>query len=134
MIDEYYNYCFGDLEYRSLKFETTCLPCFQFQSVAVINYTEKEVPWTRIIEHNHFEPSSTHWTLVTKEYPIKYTKGQEAYYPINTARNNELYLKYKEKADQEGIIFCGRLGAYQYLDMDKAIEKAFELLEILKKS
>lgn len=131
MIDEYYNYYFGELEYRSLKFEHKALPLVQLDKYPVINYTSNEVPYTRIIEHKHFNNSSTRGTIVTYEYQDEYKKGKEAYYPINNESNNYLYLKYKKLAEQDQIIFCGRLGGYKYLDMDDSIEEAFKILEIL---
>lgn len=131
MIDEYYNYCLGELEYRSLRFEHNALPLVQLNSYPVINYTYSETPYTRIIEHKHFNNSSTRGTIVTYEYPDTYEKGKEAYYPVNNPYNNYLYAKYKEFAEQDQIIFCGRLGGYKYLDMDDSIEEAFKILEIL---
>ena len=131
MIDEYYDYCFGNLEYRSLRFEEQWLPYFQYQSHPVINYTDKDIPWTRIIEHKHFEKLSTKCTIITKEFPEKYEIGKEAYYPINNEINNNLYLKYLELAKKDNIIFCGRLGSYKYLDMDDTIVEAFKILNIL---
>ena len=124
MIDEYYNYCFGKLEYRSLKFETEILNEESYQGNAVVNYTEREIPYTRIIEHKHFEYGQQEKTVITREYPSEWKEGDEPYYPVNNERNNELYLKYKELADkEEKIIFGGRLGEYKYYDMDKIIEK-----------
>ena len=124
MIDEYYNYCFGKLEYRSLRFETEILDEENYQGNAVVNYTEREIPYTRIIEHKHFEYGQQEKTVITREYPSEWKEGDEPYYPVNNERNNELYLKYKELADkEEKIIFGGRLGEYKYYDMDKIIEK-----------
>ena len=124
MIDEYYNYCFGKLEYRSLKFETEVLKEENYQGNAVVNYTEREIPYTRIIEHKHFEYGQQKKTIITKEYPSEWKEGDEPYYPVNNERNNELYLKYKELADkEEKVIFGGRLGEYKYYDMDKVIER-----------
>lgn len=131
MIDEYYNYCLGELEYRSLRFEHSTLPLVQLNSYPVINYTSNEIPYTRIIEHKHFNNNPTRGTIVTYEYPDAYEKGKEAYYPVNNPYNNYLYAKYKEFAEQDQIIFCGRLGGYKYLDMDDSIEEAFKILEIL---
>lgn len=127
-IDEFYNYKFGELEYRSLRFETEILNEQNHQGNAVINYTEYEVPYTRIIEHKHFEfDASTPKTVVTKEYPDKWTLGKEAYYPINNDRNNQLYSKYEELSKQDtNVIFGGRLGEYKYYDMDKVILQALE--------
>lgn len=122
MIDEYYNYCFGKLEYRSLKFETEILNEESYQGNAVVNYTEREISYTRIIEHKHFEYGQQPKTVITREYPSEWKEGDEPYYPVNNERNNELYLKYKELADkEEKLIFGGRLGEYKYYDMDKII-------------
>ena len=110
MIDKYYNYKFGELEYRSLKFETEILNKQNFQGNAVVNYTDYETPYTRIIEHKHFEFGNQEKTVVTKEYPDTWTSEKEPYYPINNERNNQLYLKYKDLADNESkVIFGGRL-------------------------
>ena len=127
MIDEYYNYCFGKLEYRSLRFETEVLDEENYQGNAVVNYTEREIPYTRIIEHKHFEYGKQEKTVITREYPSEWKEGDEPYYPVNSERNNELYLKYKELADkEEKVIFGGRLGEYKYYDMDKVIEKVLK--------
>ena len=131
MIDEYYDYCYGELEYRSLRFEHQYLPNTTFMQLPVINYTSSKIPFTRIIEHKNFLDKTTKDTIITKEYPDSYIKGKEAYYPINNDKNNQLYLKYKQLADQDGIIFCGRLGGYTYLDMDDSIREAFNLLQKL---
>ncbi len=129
-IDEYYDYCLGPLEYRSLRFEHEWPACSNYQGNAVVNYTEREVPYTRIIEHKHFEFGTQEKTIITKEYPSSWEPGQEPYYPVNSSGNNELYLKYKELADrEEKIIFGGRLGSYKYYDMDKVIEAAFATAE-----
>ena len=132
MIDEYYNYCFGKLEYRSLRFETEVLAEENYQGNAVVNYTEREIPYTRIIEHKHFEYGQQEKTVITREYPSEWKEGDEPYYPVNNERNNELYLKYKELVDkEEKVIFGGRLGEYKYYDMDKIIEKTLtDLKEI----
>lgn len=133
MIDEYYNYCFGKLEYRSLKFETEVLSEENYQGNAVVNYTEREIPYTRIIEHKHFEYGQQEKTVITREYPIEWKEGDEPYYPVNNERNNELYLKYKELADkEEKVIFGGRLGEYKYYDMDRVIINS--LLKVGEKS
>jgi UDP-galactopyranose mutase len=130
MIDEYYNYCFGKLEYRSLKFETEILNEENYQGNAVVNYTEREIPYTRIIEHKHFEYGQQEKTVITREYPSEWKEGDEPYYPVNNERNNELYLKYKKLADkEEKVIFGGRLGEYKYYDMDKVIGKVLEDLK-----
>lgn len=129
-IDAYFDYTFGSLEYRSLRFETTTLPMENFQGNAVINYTEKEVPYTRIIEHKHFELVDTDHTVVTKEYACDWKKGDEAYYPINDTLNNEIYSKYQQLAQQEdGVLFGGRLAEYKYYDMHKIIENALNLIK-----
>lgn len=131
MIDKYYDYKFGELEYRSLKFETEILNKQNYQGNAVVNYTDYETPYTRIIEHKHFEYGNQEKTVITREYPDKWTKEKEPYYPINNEKNNEMYAKYKELAEQEkNIVFGGRLGQYQYYDMHKVIEEALKLVEI----
>ena len=128
-IDAYYDYCFGKLEYRSLRFETTLLDEKNHQGVAVVNYTDRETPYTRVIEHKHFEFGTQDKTVITREYPADWKPGDEPYYPINDAKNEALYKQYEELAAQEGdVIFAGRLGGYKYYDMDKAIAAAFELV------
>lgn len=130
MIDEYYGYKFGELEYRSLRFETEDLSQENYQGNAVVNYTEACVPYTRIIEHKHFEfgcqgGSATDHTVVTREYPATWKHGDEPYYPMNDERNNALYAKYKVLADAESnVIFGGRLGMYKYFDMHHVIAEA----------
>ena len=126
MIDEYYNYCYGELEYRSLNFETEVLEGVEnYQGNAVINYTEYEVPYTRIIEHKHFTYGTQPDTVITREYPKTWSKGDEPYYPMNDEKNLNLYEKYTELAAKEGnVIFGGRLGMYKYYDMDDTIEVA----------
>ena len=129
-IDEFYNYQFGKLEYRTVNFETEVLDMPNYQGNAVVNYTEKEVPYTRVIEHKHFEMFGTEVeacqkTVISKEYSSEWTEGSEPYYPVNDKKNNSLYLKYKELADQEtNIIFGGRLAEYKYYDMHHIVEKA----------
>lgn len=124
MIDEFYNYKFGRLEYRSLRFETEILDEENYQGNAVVNYTEREIPYTRIIEHKHFEFGKQKKTVITKEYPSEWKEGEEPYYPVNDEKNNKLYEKYRELAEKEkNVIFGGRLGEYKYYDMDKVIEK-----------
>lgn len=128
-IDKFYDYCFGELEYRSLKFETEVMDIDNFQGNAVINYTEREVPYTRIIEHKHFEFGKQEKTVITREYPINWCKNAEPYYPINNKENSGLYDKYKELSkNDKRVIFGGRLGMYQYYDMDKVIESALKLV------
>ena len=122
MIDEFYNYKFGTLEYRSLKFHNEILNERNYQGNAVINYTEYDIPYTRIIEHKHFEYGNQDKTIITKEYPATWNRGDEPYYPINNEKNNNIYLKYKELADkEENIIFGGRLAEYKYYDIDNVI-------------
>ena len=129
-IDDFYDFKLGKLEYRSLRFETETLDEENHQGVAVVNYTEREVPYTRIIEHKHFEFGTQPKTVITREYPADWAPGDEPYYPINDERNMRLYQQYKELAAQEGnVVFAGRLGGYRYYDMDKAIAAAFDLVE-----
>lgn len=128
-IDQFYDYCFGELEYRSIRFETEVLNTENYQGNAVINYTEYEVPYTRIIEHKHFEFGTQSKTVISKEYSDTWNKNKEPYYPINNKRNDMLYEKYKELADKdEKVIFGGRLGQYKYYDMNKIIEEAIKLV------
>ena len=130
MIDEFYDYCYGELEYRGLEFEEEVLDMDNFQGNAVINYTDSKTPYTRIIEHKHFDNAESEKTIITKEYPKTWSKGEEAYYPINDDKNSELFKKYKDKADkEENIIFGGRLGMYQYFDMWKVIEVTLNIVE-----
>ena len=130
-IDKFYNYKFGELEYRSLRFETETLDEQNYQGNAVVNYTEYEVPYTRIIEHKHFEFDATSpKTIITKEYPDSWNKEKEPYYPINNDKNNELYQKYADLASKDkNVIFGGRLGMYKYYDMDKVISEALKCVE-----
>lgn len=129
MIDEYYNYQYGVLEYRSLRFEEEIIDCENYQGVAVVNYTEKDVPYTRIIEHKHFEFGKQKKTIITREYPMEWSIGKEGYYPVNDEKNNEKYRKYRELAQKEkNIIFGGRLGNYKYYDMHNVIEEALKLV------
>ncbi len=128
MIDEYFDFVYGKLEYRTVEFKNEVLDTDNFQGVAVVNYTEREVPYTRIIEHKHFENSDSEKTVISKEYPVEWREGLEPYYPINDEKNSSLYQKYLELAKKEkGVIFGGRLGAYKYYDMDKVIESALAL-------
>ncbi|EPA1378200.1 UDP-galactopyranose mutase [Raoultella ornithinolytica] len=127
MIDQYYDYCYGTLEYRSLKFDTHELEFENFQGNAVVNYTEYQIPYTRIIEHKHFEFGEQDNTIITYEYPSDWRKGDEPYYPINDNKNNELYQKYLLLSQQEEkIIFGGRLGMYKYFDMHNVIAEALD--------
>lgn len=133
MIDAYYDYCYGPLEYRSLRFENETLDVDNYQGNAVVNYTEYEIPYTRIIEHKHFEYENTqviqkNKTVITREYPAKWEPGDEPYYPMNDQKNNDLYKKYLDLANKESnIIFGGRLGMYKYFDMHNVIENALLL-------
>lgn len=127
MIDAYYGECYGKLDYRSLRFETEVMDTPNYQGNAVVNYTEYEIPYTRIIEHKHFEFGTQPKTVITREYPAAWTGKEEPYYPINDERNNRLYEKYKALADQEDrVIFGGRLGMYRYYDMHQVIAEALE--------
>lgn len=124
-IDEYFGYKLGTLEYRGLRFETERLEEENHQGVAVMNYTDRETPWTRIIEHKHFEFGTQPVTYVTKEYPADWQPGEEAYYPVNNARNQSLYEQYAALAQNEqNVIFGGRLAEYKYYDMDDVVESA----------
>lgn len=130
MIDEFFEYQLGILDYRSLRFEHEKLECDNYQGNAVVNYTEREVPYTRIIEHKHFEFGKQPYTVITKEYPQNWEKGDEPYYPVNNKRNNELFAKYEELAKTyPNVIFGGRLGSYKYYDMDKVIEVVLETVK-----
>lgn len=132
-IDEFYNYCFGRLEYRTVRFEEEVINTCNFQGNAVINYTEREIPYTRIIEHKHFEMFGTEIeknpkTIISREYSTEWKEGMESYYPVNDERNNQLYKKYKMLADSESnILFGGRLAEYKYYDMAPIIEKVINL-------
>ncbi|MBE6804505.1 MAG: UDP-galactopyranose mutase [Ruminococcaceae bacterium] len=129
-IDGYFDYALGNLDYRSLRFETETLDMQEFQPVAVVNYNERQIPYTRIIEHKHFEFGKQEKTVITREYPANWEKGDEPYYPVNDDRNNALYERYKALAENEkNVIFGGRLGQYKYFDMDKCIESALEFCE-----
>lgn len=128
-IDEYFDYCYGKLEYRTVRFETEVLDTANYQGNAVVNYTEREVPYTRVIEHKHFEMFGKEVydcpkTVISKEYSTEWQQGMEPYYPVNDKRNNELADKYREKAkDEKNVIFGGRLAEYKYYDMAPIIEK-----------
>lgn len=127
-IDEFYDYKLGRLEYRTLRFEEEILNNENFQGNAVVNYTDIEVPYTRIIEHKHFEFGCQAKTIITKEYSEEYREGYEPYYPLNDGKNNELYQKYAELAHSDiNVLFGGRLGEYKYYDMDKIVEKVLSL-------
>lgn len=133
-IDSYYNYCYGSLEYRSLRFETEVLGVENYQGVAGMNYTDASVPYTRIVEHKHFRfgEGSREKTVITREYPAVWRPGDEPYYPINNERNNALYERYRQRAEQEkNVLFIGRLGQYRYFDMDQVIESVMNLTDSL---
>lgn len=130
MIDQYYDYCYGELEYRSLRFETEVFNTSNYQGNAVVNYNEYEIPYTRIIEHKHFEYGTQEKTVITREYPSTWKKGDEPYYPMNDDKNNTLYAKYKALADdQDKVIFGGRLGMYKYFDMHHVIAEALKCVK-----
>lgn len=133
-IDEYFDNCYGKLEYRTVKFETEILDTANFQGNAVVNYTERDIPYTRIIEHKHFEMFGQDVydcskTVISKEYSMEWKEGMEPYYPVNDNRNNELADKYREKAKNENnVVFGGRLAEYKYYDMAPVIESAFKII------
>ena len=131
-IDEFYNFQFGKLEYRTVRFETEKINKQNYQGNAVVNYTEAKVPYTRIIEHKHFEPENPAWnknvTIISREYSTEWKDGMESFYPVNDAKNGELYQKYRALADNEqNVIFGGRLAEYKYYDMDDVIARVFEV-------
>ncbi len=133
MIDQYFDYCYGELEYRGLNFEFETLDMENYQGNAVINYTDAETPYTRIIEHKHFENSQSPKTIITREYPKTWSRGDEAYYPLNDEKNSELFNKYQELAkSEEKVIFGGRLGMYKYFDMWQVIDEALKLVSLLE--
>ncbi|GFI48913.1 UDP-galactopyranose mutase [Lachnospiraceae bacterium] len=141
MIDAYYDYCYGELEYRSLRFETETLDVENYQGNAVVNYTEYEIPYTRIIEHKHFEygcqggygnmdAAVNPRTVITREYPAVWERGAEPYYPMNDEKNNALYEKYRALAEkEENVIFGGRLGMYRYFDMHQVAAEALKCVK-----
>ncbi len=130
MIDQYFDYKHGELEYRSLRFEHEVLDEENHQGNAVVNYTEREIPYTRIIEHKHFEYGTQPKTVITREYPADWKRGDEPYYPINDEKNNAMFAKYQEEAEKnDKVIFCGRLADYKYYDMHVVIERALEVVE-----
>ena len=132
MIDEYFDYKLGALEYRSVRFETEVLDCENYQGNAVVNYTDRDVPYTRIIEHKHFEFGTQEKTVISREYSSEWSVGMEPYYPVNDEKNNALFRKYRELAEQEeNVIFGGRLGDYKYYDMDKVIAAALDRLQTM---
>ncbi len=126
-IDEFFQFCYGELEYRTLRFESEKLPTDNFQGNAVVNYTSKDVPYTRIIEHKHFAKTNCPYTVITREYPCAWKSGDQPYYPVNNEKNNALYEKYNQLAQSSGVIFGGRLGLYKYFDMDKTVRAALDL-------
>ena len=129
-IDRYFDYCYGNLEYRSVRFETEILDTENFQGNAVVNYTDPETPFTRIIEHKHFEFGTQPKTVISREFSQEWTLGQEPYYPVNDEKNSALYARYQALAHQEtGTIFGGRLAEYRYYDMDAVIASALEAAE-----
>ena len=129
-IDAYFDYAFGPLNYRSVRFENEILPIENYQGVAVVNYNEREIPFTRIIEHKHFAFGKQPTTVISREYPSEWRLGVEPYYPINDAINSELYQRYKALAEtQSNVYFAGRLGQYKYFDMDKVIAEALAFAE-----
>ena len=137
-LDAYFNYCYGNLEYRSLRFETETLDKANYQGNAVINYTDRETPFTRIIEHKWFEfgkdsdGNDLDKTVITREYSSEWKPGDEPYYPVNDEKNAALYMKYKERAEKEkNVIFGGRLGEYKYYDMDQVVLRALNIAEKL---
>lgn len=129
--DAYFDYCCGALSYRSLRFETEILDTGNYQGVAGMNYTDSETPYTRIVEHKHFDvQNSAKRTVITREYPVEWKQGEEPYYPVNADADRELYLGYQELARKEGkVLFGGRLGMYRYLDMDQVILHALQAAE-----
>ncbi len=132
-IDAFYDYALGKLEYRTVRFETEVLDTDNYQGVAVVNYTDRETPYTRVIEHKHFEFGTQEKTVISREYSTDWKEGMEPYYPVNDARNQELYQKYAALAEkEEKVIFGGRLGEYKYYDMDKVIEAALNQWEKLQ--
>lgn len=136
MIDEYFDFCLGQLQYRSLRFEEETIEgCDNYQGNAVVNYTEREIPYTRIIEHKHFEFGTQKDTVITREYPVTWKPGDEPYYPVNNEQNDALYARYRELAEKEkNVLFGGRLGQYKYYDMDKVIAAALQMAETEKKA
>ena len=136
-IDEFYDYCFGRLQYRTVRFEQETLDSLNYQGNAVVNYTEKEVPYTRIIEHKHFESFGqsvydNSKTVISKEYSVEFKEGMEPYYPVNDEKNTSLYNRYKALADQEqNVFFGGRLAEYKYYDMAPTVERAMGLAKMI---
>ncbi|MCX7983361.1 MAG: UDP-galactopyranose mutase [Bacteroidetes bacterium] len=130
MIDQFYDYCYGKLEYRSLYFEHEVLNVVNYQGNAIVNYTEREIPYTRIIEHKHFEYGTQPKTIITREYPREWVDGMEPYYPINTPQNMRIYEQYADRAKKElSVIFGGRLAEYRYYDMHHVIANALKAVQ-----
>lgn len=130
MLDRYFDYRLGVLEYRMVRFEHETLQMENYQGNAVVNYTEREIPYTRIIEHKHFEFGTEPVTVISREYPSEWKQGEEPYYPVNDPKNEELAAKYRELAEKEEyVIFGGRLGDYRYYDMDKVVAAALAAVE-----
>ena len=129
-IDRYFNYCLGPLQYRSVRFETEVLDIPNYQGNAVVNYTDRETPYTRIIEHKHFVFGTQPKTVISREYSAEWQPGEEPYYPVNDAANSALYEQYRALAKSEkNVFFCGRLGEYRYYDMDAVIARALSLAD-----
>jgi UDP-galactopyranose mutase len=129
-IDRYFDYRYGKLEYRSLRFENEVVDTPNIQGNAVVNYTDKEVPYTRIIEHKHFDPVESPRSVITREYPVEWQDGMEPYYPVNDERNDALYRRYRELSKaEENVIFGGRLAEYRYYDMHQVIASALKDLQ-----
>lgn len=132
-IDAFYDYCYGKLEYRTVRFETEVLDTPNYQGVAVVNYTDRETPYTRVIEHKHFEFGPQSKTVVSREYSTDWKEGMEPYYPVNNERNQRLYQQYADLAKSEpNVCFGGRLGEYKYYDMDKVIASAFRMWDKIR--
>ncbi len=136
-IDGYFDYEYGELEYRGLRFEHERMETANYQGVAVMNFTDRETTYTRCIEHKHFEPQNVELaekklTVITREYPTDWKRGDDAYYPVNDDKNQKLYQMYAERAQKEHVSFGGRLGEYKYYDMDKTVERALDLVRQIK--
>ena len=129
-VDSYFGHCYGNLEYRNVSFETEILDTPNYQGNAVVNYTDGDTSYTRIIEHKHFVFGTQEKTVISREYSVEWKPGDEPYYPVNNDKNNALYEKYRALAEKEkNVIFGGRLGEYRYYDMDKVIRAAFEQIK-----
>ena len=134
-IDELFDYKYGPLSYRSLRFVSKKINCKFYQNSAVVNYTSKDVPYTRIIEHKHFEFNECDGTIITMEYPEKWSLGKERFYPVNNEENSLLFEKYKKLLDgKKNFYLGGRLGMYRYFDMDDTIAAAFQLIKVILKN